>query len=89
MPLGLNESTLAFYTWNGSQWVKLNSTVNTEENYVIVNISHFSYYAIAGERAQPSVTPIPTLIPELTPIGLLISMVGILLIILRKINRGG
>jgi len=52
---GLNESTLSFYTWN-NRWVKLNSTVNTEENYVLTNVSHFSIFTIAGEPIPPSIT---------------------------------
>ncbi len=51
---GLNENTLSFYNWdeNSSAWVRVNSTVNTAENYVTANLSHFSYYAISGGPAS-------------------------------------
>lgn len=56
----INESTLSIYWYNesGSYWVKLTTDldwvqgtgVNTEQNYVWANVSHFSEYAVGGEN---------------------------------------
>lgn len=59
---GIEESSLGLYWWNeNSTWEKLtpdmnwvyDTGVNTTENYVWANVSHFSYYGIGG-------TPIST-----------------------------
>ncbi|MFH1181373.1 MAG: right-handed parallel beta-helix repeat-containing protein [Candidatus Woesearchaeota archaeon] len=54
----ISESTLAIYWYNTSlqDWVKLDTSlgwvfgagVNTADNYVWANVSHFSYYAAGG-----------------------------------------
>ena len=56
---GLNESSLAMYWYNTTtqKWVKLSTNlswvygtgVNTVQNYVWANVSHFSNYAVGGE----------------------------------------
>ena len=56
---GLDESSLAMYWYNTTihNWVKLSTDmswvygtgVNTAQNYVWANVSHFSYYAVGGE----------------------------------------
>ena len=63
---GLNESTLAMYWYNTTtaQWVKLTTNmswvygtgVNTVQNYVWANVSHFSHYAVGGESLTCSLT---------------------------------
>jgi len=46
----VNESTLAFYYWDGNQWVKeLTSTVNIDSNTVTATPSHFSAWIVMGE----------------------------------------
>ncbi len=47
---GLDESSLKLYYYDESEWVVLDSGVNTEENYVWANIDHFSVFAILGEE---------------------------------------
>jgi hypothetical protein len=51
------ESSLAFYAWDGSQWVKdASSTVDPETNTVSANPNHFSLWTVLG--------PIDTTSPE-------------------------
>jgi sugar lactone lactonase YvrE len=46
---GLNENSLAFYSWNGSQWVKeLSSTVNADTNTLTATPNHFSLWTVLG-----------------------------------------
>jgi len=47
------ENTLAFYYWDGSQWVKeASSTVDTAANTVTAYPNHFSLWAVLGETRQ-------------------------------------
>lgn len=49
---GIDESTLKMYNWNetSQEWEECpNSGVNTEENYVWANMTHFSLYGSYGE----------------------------------------
>ncbi len=48
----LNESTLKFYYYNSNNWEEITSTVNTNENYIEANLTHFSVYGIFGENNQ-------------------------------------
>lgn len=50
----LNESTLKLYYYNetSESWQELDSTVNTEENYLQASLQHFSIYGIFGESTQ-------------------------------------
>jgi hypothetical protein len=46
---GLNESSLALYSWNGSQWVKeLSSVVNAGTNTLSATPNHFSLWTVLG-----------------------------------------
>ena len=46
----VNESTLAFYYWDGNQWVKEPaSTVDVDSNKVTATPSHFSAWIVMGE----------------------------------------
>ena len=46
----VNESTLAFYYWDGVQWVKeLTSRVDVNSNKVTATPSHFSSWIVMGE----------------------------------------
>jgi len=48
----LKEGTLKIYYYNetSSIWQELNSTVNTTENYVLVEVDHLSTYGLFGEQ---------------------------------------
>ena len=52
--LNLYEDSLKIYYYNEnlSSWEALESTVNTEENYVEVNLTHFSTYGLFGENIE-------------------------------------
>ncbi len=59
---GLNESKMSFYEWDdlNSRWVKLDSNVNTLENYISANLTRFSYYIIAEAETTEDTMP-PTI----------------------------
>ncbi|MGD0854851.1 MAG: putative Ig domain-containing protein [Dehalococcoidia bacterium] len=48
LPSGLAESGLYIAYWNGSDWTKLASTVNTAAEEVSASVSHFTIFAIRG-----------------------------------------
>ncbi|MCX6007181.1 MAG: putative Ig domain-containing protein [Chloroflexi bacterium] len=48
LPPGLAESGLYIAYWNGSDWIKLASTVNTAAKEVSASVSHFTIFAIRG-----------------------------------------
>lgn len=62
---GIEEGSLGFYWWNQttSAWEKLSTAmdwvngagVDTMENYVWANVTHFSDYSVGGLRLQPSI----------------------------------
>ncbi len=62
---GIEEGSLGFYWWNrtSSAWEKLNPAmdwvygagVDTIENYVWANVTHFSDYSIGGLREPPAI----------------------------------
>ena len=66
---GLDENSLAIYRYDedSEEWVELNAGmdwvfstgVNTEENYIWANVSHFSDYTV-GEGTVTTTTTIPT-----------------------------
>ncbi|VVB87092.1 Uncharacterised protein [uncultured archaeon] len=61
---GIEEGSLGFYWWNktSSAWEKLNPAmgwvysagVDTIENYVWENVTHFSDYSVGGRRMPPA-----------------------------------
>ena len=52
--LNIDESSLKLYYFNESslKWQELGSLVDTDENYVYVNISHLSLFGIYGDEIQ-------------------------------------
>ncbi|MBI4267485.1 MAG: hypothetical protein HY662_01720 [Chloroflexi bacterium] len=57
LPPGVSEDGLYLAFWDGSQWVKLASTVDKEAKTVTANVSHFTLFALmATVIAPPSVT---------------------------------
>src|SRR3989344_7562169 len=47
----INESTIKLYYYNETTaaWTQLDSIINTNENYVQINLTHFSTYGIFGD----------------------------------------
>ena len=47
----INESTIKLYYYNETTttWTQLDSIINTDENYVQINLTHFSTYGIFGD----------------------------------------
>jgi hypothetical protein len=50
---GLDEDSLNLYRYNetSGEWEVLDSQVNTEQNYVWANVTHFSVYGVFGEES--------------------------------------
>ena len=50
----LDESTLKLYYYNETQaeWQVLDSILNTNENYLLINLTHLSVYGVFGQEAQ-------------------------------------
>lgn len=46
--VGLNESSLKAYYWDGSQWVVLTSAVDKVNNKVTATTNHFTYFVLMG-----------------------------------------
>jgi len=75
LPQGVAEDDLYIAYWDGSQWLTLETTVNTEANTLSCQLSHFTTFAVIGtittptpEPPAPTPTPEPTLAePEPTP----------------------
>jgi PGF-pre-PGF domain-containing protein len=56
---GLNESSLKIYRWNGTEWVALNTTINTATNTLTATTTAFSKFAVMGSAGEVT-TPTPT-----------------------------
>jgi len=57
LPTGVAESGLFIAYWDGSKWSAVSSNVDTQTKIMMVQISHFSTFAIlgmAGNRAAPA-----------------------------------
>jgi hypothetical protein len=65
LPASVSEKDLfiAYYDAAGSQWVKLDSTVDNRTNTVTARISHFTTFAVMGGKAvlpvEPPQSPLP------------------------------
>jgi uncharacterized membrane protein len=97
---GVSEKTLYIAYWDGTQWQKLASTVDTVNNTVTAQVPHFTDFAILGQIATttPITTPISTPITTITPppapttqwpliIGTIVAIIVIGLIIFFLIAR--
>lgn len=52
---GIDESTLAAYRWDGSNWVALtNSTIDTSANTITATTQEFSFFSLIGDALTPS-----------------------------------
>jgi hypothetical protein len=52
---GVDESSLKVFYWNStsSRWEEYPSTINTAENYVEINVTHFSVWTLMGQPPSP------------------------------------
>ncbi len=66
LPEGTDETMLQIAWWNGSEWVILPSTVDTQAKTVTAYVSHFTNFALVAEKPV-EVTPISAPEPETTP----------------------
>jgi peptide/nickel transport system substrate-binding protein len=59
VPRHMDESTLALYIWNGTQWVREpTSEVDLEANVVTARPDHFSIWAVLGETSHSVYLPL-------------------------------
>jgi hypothetical protein len=66
LPEGSVEDELYIAYWDGSEWVDLESTVDTEANTVSAIVGHFTQFA-AMSSLPPAPTPTPAPVAEPTP----------------------
>ena len=67
LPARADESNIALYFWNeaSGEWEKVNVTeINTDENYFIANITHFSIYGGFSSNRAPFVNAGDDLVVE-------------------------
>jgi hypothetical protein len=69
LPPGVLEDKLYIAYWDGSQWQKLTSIVDTEDKTVTALVSHFTQFSVMGQLSVPTSAPTPTpkLVLEPTP----------------------
>ena len=58
LPDGVSEEELYIAYWDGTQWVAVESTVDTEANTVSAELSHFTQFAVIGTVPPPVVPPV-------------------------------
>ena len=68
LPSGVSESTLYIAYWDGSQWQKLPSTIDTVTRTVTALVPHFTDFSIFGQTSVTTPTTAPTTLPGTTPI---------------------
>jgi len=66
LPQGVAEDDLYIAYWDGSQWLTLETTVNTEADTASCQLSHFTVFAVIGTVAAPA-PPAPAPAPAPTP----------------------
>ena len=89
LPAGITEEMLDIFFYNGINWESLGATVNTDENYIEVEINHFSFYAIVGKETSGGGTlPAPP-IPSFEILFILISLISLisLVVLYRKLKN--
>ncbi|MHA1239017.1 MAG: hypothetical protein ACTSSJ_07290 [Candidatus Odinarchaeia archaeon] len=86
LPQTVNETTLSLYCWdsNSQSWVKIQSTVNTELNYVEATVNHLTIFTVYGETVNTQATP-PLDITLLTvTAGIIVAVAVAVAILLKK-----
>jgi len=61
---GLDEASLKIYYWSGTAWVALTTTVDSISNTLTVQVTHFTSFAIFGQKKTVTVSN-QTLIAQL------------------------
>ncbi|HEY33033.1 MAG TPA: hypothetical protein G4O10_08010 [Dehalococcoidia bacterium] len=56
---GITESSLVIHYWDSTEWVPVESQVNTDEHYVSADIEHFSYWTLLGETTPTEEEGVP------------------------------
>ncbi len=65
---GIEESSLRLYYFSDPEWVQCNITgVNTVENYIWANVTHFTVFAPFGSEVEPEPEPSPPPSPPPRP----------------------
>jgi hypothetical protein len=85
LPSGVSESTLYIAYWDGSQWQKLTSTVDTAARTVTALVPHFSSFAVLGQVATASTTGLSGwLIAVIVVAVLIVIAVIVWLVVMRR-----
>jgi hypothetical protein len=81
----VDESSLKVFYWNSttSQWEEYPSTINTAENYVEINVTHFSIWTLMGQPPSPMWTQ-PWFIATIAAAVIIIAVVVIVLTVKRR-----
>ena len=78
LPQDVSESNLYIAFWNGSSWSELPSTVDTQDESVSAQVSHFTVFAILGGIGSASpATPAPSTPATPPPAGFAVSALDI------------
>lgn len=70
IPQGFSESGLVIRMWDGTEWVDLDTTIDTVAHTATAKVSHFTIFALFAipGAVTPSPAPIaPTVTPTVTP----------------------
>ncbi len=70
LPAGVSENQLyiAYWSTTQNQWIKVPSTVDTSTHTLQANqLTHFTYFAVMGDRPVPTPTPTPKPTPTPSP----------------------
>ncbi len=73
LPQGVGENSLFIASWNGTEWAKLSSSIDTAAKTVSTTISSFTTYALMANLQPPATTTAPpptttTSQPTTTPV---------------------
>lgn len=67
LPKDIQENSLFIGYWDGSQWISLDSNLDTAAHTISAPISHFSVYSLLGKLTPSTPNPTPAPAPESTP----------------------
>jgi hypothetical protein len=92
LPLGVSPDTLYISYWDGSQWHKLTSTIDTVADTVTALVPHFTDFAVIGQVVTTAPTKtIPTKTKTIAQWWLLpiigVAVVAVILIIIGSRRR--
>ncbi len=67
LPSNVAEKDLYLAYFDGKQWQKLDTSIDTANGTATAIITHFSIFALLGKISPPAATPSPVITPSATP----------------------